>query len=59
MAKEDLAEAALRATQEKTGLIRLDGQAKAIIESTAALKAQIASREVQLQRPPRSPQDSQ
>lgn len=51
-AKQDLAvaEGALRQTQEKTGLIQLDGQAKAIIESTAALKAQIAAREVQLQR---------
>lgn len=51
-AKQDLAvaEAGLRQTQEKTGLIQLDGQAKAIIESTAALKAQIAAREVQLQR---------
>lgn len=51
-AKQDLAEAeaALRQTQEKTGLIQLDGQAKAIIESTAALKAQIVAREVQLQR---------
>lgn len=51
-AKQDLAEAegALRQTQEKTGLIQLDGQAKAIIESTAALKAQIAAREVELER---------
>ena len=52
MAKQDLAEAeaSLRQTQEKTGIIQLDGQAKAIIESTAELKAQIAAREVQLQR---------
>ncbi|MGE5112791.1 MAG: GumC family protein [Acidobacteriaceae bacterium] len=52
IAKNDLAEAegALRQTQEKTGLIQLDGQAKAIIESIAALKAQIAARQVELQR---------
>ncbi len=51
-AKQDLAvaEASLRQTQEKTGLIQLDGQAKAIIEATAALKAQIAAREVELER---------
>ena len=51
-AKQDLAQAegALRQTQEKTGLIQLDGQAKAIIEANAALKAQIATREVQFQR---------
>ncbi len=51
-AKQDLAQAesAFRQTQEKTGLIQLDGQAKAIIESTAALKAEIATREVMLQR---------
>jgi uncharacterized protein involved in exopolysaccharide biosynthesis len=51
-AKQDLgeAEAQLRKTQEQTGLIQLDGQAKAIIESIAALKAQIAAREVQFQR---------
>jgi hypothetical protein len=40
-AKNDLADAevSLRQTQEKTGLIQLDGQARAIIESVARLKA--------------------
>jgi capsule polysaccharide export protein KpsE/RkpR len=44
------AEVALKQTQEKTGLIQLDEQAKAMIHSTAALRAQIAAKEVQLQR---------
>jgi uncharacterized protein involved in exopolysaccharide biosynthesis len=49
-AKEDLAaaEVALRDTQEKTGLIAIDSQAKAIIESMAALRGQIAAKEVEL-----------
>ena len=40
-AKEDLskAEVALKVTQEKTGLIKLDDQGKAIIEAVAALRA--------------------
>lgn len=42
------AEAALRATQESTGLIEPEAQAKAIIESVAGLRAQIAFKEVQL-----------
>jgi tyrosine-protein kinase Etk/Wzc len=52
MARAELvdAEAALRETQEKTGLIQLEGQAKAIIESAAMLKAQIATKKVQLER---------
>ncbi|HVJ04867.1 MAG TPA: Wzz/FepE/Etk N-terminal domain-containing protein, partial [Candidatus Saccharimonadales bacterium] len=50
-AKDDLAnaEVALKETQQKTGLIQLDNQAKAIIESVAAIRAQIATKEVQLQ----------
>ncbi|HET8667303.1 MAG TPA: Wzz/FepE/Etk N-terminal domain-containing protein [Terriglobales bacterium] len=50
-AKDDLAnaEVALKDTQQKTGLIQLDSQAKAIIESVAAVRAQIAAKEVQLQ----------
>ena len=44
------AETALKKTQEKTGLIQLDAQAKAIIESVATLRAQIAAQEIQLQR---------
>jgi len=44
------AEVALKETQEKTGLIQLDGQAKVIIEAAATLQAQIAAKEIQLQR---------
>jgi tyrosine-protein kinase Etk/Wzc len=44
------AEVELKKTQEKTGLIQLDAQAKAIIESAATLRAQIAAKEIQLQR---------
>jgi len=43
------AEDELKNTQERTGLIQLDSQARAIIESVAALRAQIAAAEVQLQ----------
>ena len=43
------AEENLRRTEEKTGLIQLDEQAKAIIESVARLKGQVAAKEVQLQ----------
>jgi uncharacterized protein involved in exopolysaccharide biosynthesis len=42
------AELALKTTQEKTGLIQLDGQAKAIIEAVAVVRAQVAAKEVQL-----------
>ena len=50
-AKDDLAnaEVALKETQQKTGLIQMDSQAKAIIESVAAVRAQIAAKEVELQ----------
>jgi len=50
LAKDGLADAevSLRKTQEKTGLIKLDEQGKAIIEAVAGLRAQIAVREVQL-----------
>lgn len=49
-AKEKLAnaEVELRKTQESSGLIELDSQAKAVIESIATIRAQIAAREVQL-----------
>lgn len=49
-AKNNLANAeqAMKKTQETTGIIQLDGQAKAIIESVVVLKAQIAAKEVQL-----------
>jgi uncharacterized protein involved in exopolysaccharide biosynthesis len=42
------AEDALKQTQEKTGLIQLNGQAEQIIRNIASMKAQIASREVEL-----------
>jgi len=50
-AKNNLANAeeALKQTQQKTGLIQLDSQARALIESAASLRAQIAAREVQIQ----------
>ena len=49
-AKRDLsdAEIALKVTQERTGLIKLDDQGKAIIEAVAALRAQISSKEIEL-----------
>lgn len=49
--KTDLATAEedLKKTQERTGLIQLSGQAEAIIQSVASLRAQIVSREVELQ----------
>jgi uncharacterized protein involved in exopolysaccharide biosynthesis len=49
-AKEGLAEAevALKVTQEKTGLIKLDDQGKAIIEAVATLRAQISAKEVEV-----------
>jgi uncharacterized protein involved in exopolysaccharide biosynthesis len=49
-AREELAKAEfdLQKTQEKTGVVQLEGQAKAIIEGVAQLRAQIAAKEVQL-----------
>jgi uncharacterized protein involved in exopolysaccharide biosynthesis len=48
--KENLASAeeALKQIQQKTGLIQLDGQARAIIESVAELRGQVAAKEVQI-----------
>ncbi len=48
-AKDGLAgaEVELKKTQERTGLIKLDEQGKAIIEAVARLRAEIAAREVQ------------
>jgi len=43
------AEEALKATEQKTGMLQLDSQARALIESAAELRAQIAAKEVQLQ----------
>lgn len=43
------AEEALKQTQQTTGLIQLDSQARALIETAAGLRAQITAREVQLE----------
>ena len=50
-AKDNLANAeeALKKTEQTTGVIQMDSQARALIESAATLRAQIAAREVQLQ----------
>jgi uncharacterized protein involved in exopolysaccharide biosynthesis len=50
-AKDNLANAeeALKQTEQKTGLIQLDSQARALIESAAALRAQIVAKEVQIE----------
>ena len=50
-AKNNLANAeeALKQTEQTTGLIQLDSQARALIESAATLRAQITAREVQIQ----------
>jgi tyrosine-protein kinase Etk/Wzc len=45
----EAAESDLKSTEERTGLIQLSGQAESIIRSIAELRAQISSREVQLQ----------
>jgi tyrosine-protein kinase Etk/Wzc len=43
------AEVALKQTQEKTGLILLDSQSRAIIGSLTSLRAEIAAKEVEVQ----------
>lgn len=50
-AKNNLADAeeAMKVTEQKTGLIQLDSQARALIESAASLRAQITAREVQIE----------
>jgi uncharacterized protein involved in exopolysaccharide biosynthesis len=50
-AKDNLgnAEEALKETEQKTGMIELNSQARALIESGAALRAQLAAKEVQVQ----------
>jgi uncharacterized protein involved in exopolysaccharide biosynthesis len=50
-AKDNLADAeeALKQTEQKTGVIQLDSQARALIESAASLRAQVAAKEVQIQ----------
>jgi uncharacterized protein involved in exopolysaccharide biosynthesis len=51
MANDSLADAevALKQTQEKTGLILLDSQSRAMIESVTSLRASIAAQEVKVQ----------
>lgn len=48
--KEELgrAEEALKQTQQTTGLIQLDSQARALIETAAGLRAQITAKQVQI-----------
>ena len=50
-AKNNLANAeeALKQTEQTTGVIQLDSQARALIESAASLRAEITAREVQIQ----------
>jgi len=50
-AKENLAaaEEAMKKTQESTGVLQIDSQAKALIESVALLRAQVVAKEVQIQ----------
>jgi len=50
-AKDNLAmsEEALKKTEQTTGVIQMDSQARALIESATTLRAQIAAKEVQLQ----------
>lgn len=43
------AEETMKATQQKTGLIELNSQARALIESASYLRAQIAAKQVQIQ----------
>jgi tyrosine-protein kinase Etk/Wzc len=51
MVNDDLAnaEVALKQTQEKTGLILLDSQSRAMIESVTSLRASVAAQEVKVQ----------
>ena len=43
------AEDALKATQQSTGIIQLDSQAKVMLEAMAELRAQVTAKEVQIQ----------
>jgi tyrosine-protein kinase Etk/Wzc len=49
-AKENLAraETTLKHTQESTGMLQLDSQARALVQAVAGVKAEIAAKEVQL-----------
>lgn len=50
-AKDKLADAEqqLKITEQKTGVMQLDAQARALVSSAATLRAEIASKEVQIQ----------
>ena len=43
------AEEAMKGTEEATGVLQIDSQTRALIESAAALRAQVVAKEVQLQ----------
>jgi len=49
--KKDLttAEEAMRKTQQSTGVLQIDSQARALIESAAVLRAQVVAKEVEIQ----------
>lgn len=42
------AEEALKTTEQKTGMLQLDSQARSLIESAASLRAQIAAKQVEI-----------
>jgi tyrosine-protein kinase Etk/Wzc len=50
-AKENLttAEEAMKRTEQSTGVLQIDSQARSLIESAATLRAQVVAKEVQLQ----------
>jgi tyrosine-protein kinase Etk/Wzc len=50
-AKDDLtkAEEAMKKTQQSTGVLQIDSQARSLIESAAVLRAQVVAKEVQIQ----------
>lgn len=50
-AKNDLtaAEEAMRKTQQSTGVLQIESQARALIESAAVLRAQVVAKEVEIQ----------
>lgn len=43
------AEEALKSTEQSTGVLQIDSQARSLIESAASLRAQVVAKEVQLQ----------
>ena len=50
-AKDDLsvAEEAMKATQQSTGVLQIDSQARSLIESAAILRGQVVAKQVQIQ----------